>query len=96
MLKALILGSEAAFLTKVLNAIFAQVASVNVIVEGVLLLSLIVEMSDAFLEAMKVDTQLGHVLKNCLEYYSEDSEKSSMITETIANLPVEELNLILL
>jgi len=95
-MRELIVGSEASFLTKVLNAMSQQVGSVNVIVEGVLLLSLIVDRSEAFLEAMKADTQLGSVLKNCLEHYGNDSEKSSMITESIANLPVEELNLILL
>jgi hypothetical protein len=95
-LKELIGGSEAGFLAKVLTSVHAQVASVNVIVEGILLLSLVVDMSEAFLEALKVDTQLGLVLKACLEFYSSDPEKSSMITESIANLPVEELNLILI
>jgi len=61
--------------------------------EIIMLLSGLVKDGGVFLEWLKNSTVFKENIQKCFDKYSEDPERSVVISECMASLPVEELNL---
>lgn len=60
-----------------------------------MLISAISQEEGKFLEYLKTSASLSESIKLCLEHHAADRNQTAILTECMANLPVEDFNMIL-
>ena len=67
--------------------------NIKILTEVILLLSAISQEEGKFLDYLKSCSSLSESIKLSLEFHSNDKNHTSVLTECMANLPVEEFNI---
>lgn len=83
----------ASFIKSILNVMRAQLGSVKVLTEAIFCMSVLTQDGN-FLEEIKNNAGVGEVLKSAINKYQTDQMTTLLLTESIANLPIEDLSLI--
>ncbi|CAG9313195.1 unnamed protein product [Blepharisma stoltei] len=83
------------FIDQLLGVFQHYISNVKVLTEIILLISALSQQEGIFLDTLKRSDMLSTRIKECLEIHSKDQNKTMLLTECIANLPVEELNIII-
>lgn len=71
----------------------AQLGSIKVLTEAIFCMSVLTQ-DESFLEEVKHNHGVGEVLKSAINKYQTDEMTTLLLTESIANLPIEDLSLI--
>lgn len=78
-----------------LNGFQRNLGNIKVLTEVILLLSSISQQEGKFLDYLRDNKFLSENIKVCLEFHAADKDRTAILTECMANLPVEEFNMIL-
>ena len=78
-----------------LNGYQKNLANIKILTEVILLLSAISQEEGPYLEYLKTCSALSESIKASLDFHAMNKTHTSVLTECMANLPVEEFNMIL-
>jgi uncharacterized protein with ATP-grasp and redox domains len=70
-------------------------ANVKVLTEVILLLSAISQEEGPYLNYLRNSKEWSESIRNSLEFHAENSSHTAVLTECMANLPVEEFNMLI-
>lgn len=82
-------------LESMLNGFGKNLSNIKILTEVILFISAVSQEEGPFLDYLKSSNYLSESIKACLEYHSGDKNHTAVLTECMANLPVEEFNMIL-
>lgn len=72
-----------------------SINNLKALTESILLISAITQEEGEFLDYLKNCEKLSICIKLSLEHYANDKSSTAVLTECLANLPVEEINMLL-
>lgn len=78
-----------------LNGFGKNLEKIKILTEVILLISAISQQEGKFLEYLKTNKSLSECIKTCLEFHADNRNNTAVLTECMANLPVEDFNMIL-
>lgn len=83
------------FIDFLLKLLGEQLGNLKITTSSFLLLAMLLRDSDSSTELDEYSSLIAATIQTVIEHYKTDSEAVTMITQCIANLPIEDLNLIL-
>lgn len=87
--------SSPAVISLLLDGFQKNLGNIKVLTETILFISGVSQQDGPYLEYLKNCAELGVCIKMCLEFYANDKTSTALLTECLANLPVEEFNIII-
>ena len=78
-----------------LNGFQKFISNIKLLTEIILLISALSQTEGKYLEYLKTSNALSESIKICLDFHAENKTNIAVLTECMANLPVEEFNIIL-
>lgn len=87
--------SNPSVISLLLDGFQKNLSNIKILTETILFISSISQQDGPYLDYLKNCSELGQCIKQCLEFYANDKTSTALLTECLANLPVEEFNIII-